>query len=321
MPWSVAASVGGALLSSALAPDSTAGGAGGNTYTPTGLSGADAGWQQLQDQNVGLVSAGNPYSPGYQTSANTAGQNYGALAGQAQTSAGQFGQQAQQAYGAENTLQQAGQNVYNLATDPQSALFNRTQQQLTDQVNVGQAQRGLGTSAVGGSEYNQAMSNFDIDWQNNQLSRANTGLSALTGAYNQANQSAALGNADLAGQLLTGAQGAGYQLQSGQTPYNAANNMSTNQLSQTSGVQSQAIPYMNYGQGAAQQNYTNQANVAGAAGALTNQGISALGGSGLGSTLSGMFSGGNTGTSSDSGYGTGFGSGLSYSTFGNTSQW
>jgi len=201
---------------------------------------------------------------------------YGQLAGTAGQYAGQLGQQAQKAYGAQNYLQGAGQQVFNLGLDPQSALYNRTQQQLSDQINAGQAQRGLGGSAVGGAEYNQGLSNFNIDWQNQQLQRASQGLQGLNAAYGQAGSYGQLGNADLAQGLATGAQGAGFQQQAGAVPYQAGQNITNNQLGQAQSIQQQAIPYMNYGQGAQQAAYTNQSQAAGATGALVSQGVGAL---------------------------------------------
>jgi hypothetical protein len=297
MPWGIAASAAGALVSSALAPSPSGGGSGGNAnmYVPTGLGTADQNWQNLNQSQMGLYNQGNPYAGGYQSAAGAAGGQYGGLAGQAGQYATQLGGLAQGAYGAQNYLQNAGQNVYNLAMDPQNALYNRTAGQLGDQVNAGQAQRGLGNSAVGGSEYNQAMSNFNIDWQNNQLSRATQGASALGNLYNQAGSYSQLGNADLAASLGTGAQGAGYQLQAGQLPYQTAQGITNNQLGQAQGIQGQQIPYMNYGQGATQSAYNAASANAGATGALVNQGIGALGNSSWGQNLfGGSGGGGNT---------------------------
>ena len=282
MPWGVAASVVGAGVSAALAPDPSSPQ---SLYVPTDLAGADKTWQGLNTSQQNLINAGNPYAASNQNAANMAGQQYAQLGQQAQQAGQQYNQQAQNAYGSQNYLQQAGQNLNNMATDPQNALYNRTQQHLGDQINVGQAQRGLGGSAVGGSEYNQGMSNFNIDWQNNQLARASTGLQGLNSAYNQAGQYGQLGNADMAASLGAGAQGAGYTQQSGAVPYNAAQGMTNDQLGQMSALQGQQIPYMNNGQGAQQSAYTNQSQAAGATGAMFSQGISALGKTGWGQGL------------------------------------
>jgi hypothetical protein len=104
----------------------------------------------------------------------------------------------------------AGNAVLNTAFDPQGALYNRTLQRLNDQVNVGLEGRGLNTSGAGQGIANDALSNFNIDWQNNQLQRQATGIGAGNSAFGGAN---ALGMAG--GQGI--AQGAAlpYQTQMG----------------------------------------------------------------------------------------------------------
>jgi len=55
--------------------------------------------------------------------------------------------------------------------DPQQALYSRTLQQVQDQQNAQQAMRGIAMSPYGAGLANQATSNFNIDWQNQQLAR------------------------------------------------------------------------------------------------------------------------------------------------------
>ena len=75
------------------------------------------------------------------------------------------------------------------------------------------------------------------------------------------------------------------------------------------GMQSQAIPYMNYGQGAQSVPYQSQMAGAGAAGALASQGINAIGNnpqvqSSLGSAFGNLFGGSPSyGAQSSMGYG------------------
>ena len=308
MPWGVAASVGaaavGSAVSSAMAP-STSGG-GGSYYVPTGLQGADQQWQNLQNQNYNVFSgsqqqlqdygqqslaaqldAYNKYGSPYQNAANVAGTQYGNTANNLiGASALQFGQQ--------QPLINAGQQVFNTAFDPQSALYNRTVQQLQDQTGATNSMYGLGSSAAGAGVANQALGNFNIDWQNQQLQRQLAGLQGYGSAIGQAGQAAAQGGA-------LGQAGAGLTLQSGQVPYAAGQYLggqpaqigqNYSQYLQNSvygpaqGFQSQAIPYLNYGQGAQAVPYQNQLAGAGAAGALASQGIS-QGISGLGGVFGG----------------------------------
>jgi hypothetical protein len=75
----------------------------------------------------------------------------------------------------------AAQQVLNTGFDPQGALYNRTQQQVTDQQNALNSMYGLGSSAYGAGLAGQANENFNIDWQNQQLARQTQAL----GAYGQ----------------------------------------------------------------------------------------------------------------------------------------
>jgi hypothetical protein len=165
---------------------------------------------------------------------------------------------------------------------------------------------GLGSSAAGAGVANQALSNFGIDWNAQQLQNQIAGLNAYGQAAGQAGQLGGQGGA-------LGAAGAGYTQQAGSVPYNTAiqNAGLAGQLGNTygqylnqnvygpaQGIQGQAIPYMNYGQGAQAVPYQNQTAGAGAAGALASQGINAIGNNpqvqqGLGNLFGGNSAGGS----------------------------
>ncbi len=66
--------------------------------------------------------------------------------------------------------------------DPRAALFNRTEGRLMDQTNAINAMSGVGNTPYGASVASNAMGNFDIDWQNQQLARQ----AQATGAAGQA---------------------------------------------------------------------------------------------------------------------------------------
>jgi hypothetical protein len=267
------------------------------------------GQQSLQQGQ----QAQQQYAPGYQNAANAAGSQYGNLGTQLQGAAGQE-------FGAQQGLMNAGQQLYQTSLDPQNALYNRTVQQLQDQTGATNSMYGLGSSGAGAGVANQALGNFNIDWQNQQLQRQATGLQGYGAAVGQAGQAAGQGGA-------LGGAGAGYTLQGGQTPYTAAQGIAAqpgalgstygqylnqNVYGPAQGIQGQAIPYMNYGQGAQSVPYQAQMQGAGAAGALTSQGINALGNnpqvqSSLGSAFGNLFSpsqsfSGNFGGSSASPY-------------------
>jgi len=325
--------------------NSGGGGGGANSngpaYTPIGLNQVDQGFlsnygqQQANNQNVQNQAypayqqsfnqaQGINYQP-YQQAANAAGQQYGQAATAIGQQAGLAGQQMQNLYG-------AGNQLYQTSLDPQSALYNRTQQQLSDQVNAGQAARGLGVSPVGGSEYNQAMSNFNIDWQNQQLARQLQGVQGLSSASNAGGTQGQLQNADLAAMPGYTQQSAGVPLAAQQMiagmPAQNANQFSQNLsgLNQNfANTNAQGQQYM--GQGVAASQYQQDAQTA------NNQAMGNLGsqlGQGLatsyntpGSWLNNAFSGpsGTQSSIGNYGYTTNYGgsSGGLNNSFGDTS--
>jgi len=310
MPWGVAAgvaaSVAGSAISGAISPSSSggSGGGGGGYYVPTGLQPADQQWQAIQNQNFnkymgydldqyGLnslqmgINNAQAYGGGYQNAANAAGQYYGQLGSQLQ--------------GASGNLFNAGNQVYQSAFDPQNALYNRTVQQLQDQTGATNSMYGLGSSGAGAGVANQALGNFNIDWQNQQLQRQIQGLGALGQGYGQAG--------------ALGQMGAGSTLMSGQLPYEAGQTLAAapgqiagqfgqflnqNVYGPGQAIQGQYIPYANNGQGAQAVPYQAQAQGAGAAGALggqaIGQGISGIGNAYQNAGSWGNLFGGTTGS-------------------------
>lgn len=332
MPWAAAGavvgSIGAAAVSSAMAPSPSGGGGGPSYYVPTGLGTADQSWQGLLGNisntysqkgldQYGLASlygglnANNAYGGGYQNAANTAGSEYGDLANLLKS----------QSTGYQNTQQgllNAGQNVYNLGLDPQNALYAKLQQQTTDQSNAVNSMYGLGSSGAGAGMTDQALTNFNINWQNNQLSRAMQGLQGMTSAD------------QLAGQYGQAAQAAsaavpGATLASGQLPYNTAQSIAAvpGQLGNTygqylnqnvygpaEGIMGTIIPYMNYGQGAQAVPYQNAYNQAQAMGGAAYNGINNAFNnpqfqSSVGNAFSNYFGGGGYGAQDAMGYGVG----------------
>lgn len=157
----------------------------------------------------------NPYAGAYQTAANKAGAQFGTVgANDAAASSAMFG--------AGNTALDASNRVLQMGMDPQNALYQRTLQQLNDQVNATEATRGITSSPYGASVSNTANSNFNIDWQNNQLTRAIQALGGYTGGV------AGAGNSFNSGNELGTKGGIATQL-SGQMPYSATNDIAGNQ--------------------------------------------------------------------------------------------
>lgn len=242
-------------------------------------------------QGVLNQSLANPYAAPAQSSANAAG-------GQLATTGAQGGNASTAVNAGAMSLLPFVSQVENTAMDPQSALYKRTLQQVQDQTGVSNAQNGLTNTPYGAGVQNQALSNFNIDWQNNQLARQTQGLQAVGQGVNQA------GTAATTAQNL-GAAAAGATTQAGQVPlqaYNtnlqnvqqALNNYGQSTTAGNTNTQTAVADLLNYmGLGAqqsnaqanfTQQNYTNQLNAANA----TNQGISSL----VNSMLGGLNAGG-----------------------------
>lgn len=160
-------------------------------------------------QNLYNAQNNNPYRAGAQQSANNAGQAF-----QQQGTANSA--LAPYLVGAAARGVDYGNQVYQQGQDPQGALYGRTVQQLQDQVRTSQAARGIVGSGYGADLENEALSNFNIDWQNQQLQRALAGLSGYSGALQTAG--------GVGQQAYNIGQGGAQQLQqAGQVPYGQYN--------------------------------------------------------------------------------------------------
>jgi hypothetical protein len=258
------------------------------TWIPPRLNDAATSWWTLYDSNSKLdpykdyakqfqdvynTQYYNPYAGGAQTAANNAGAAYGQVGNQSLNA-------GQQVNGAALSMLPYAQQIMQTAMDPQNALYDRTLQQVQDQQRVAQAARGVTKSPYGAGLENQALSNFNIDWQNNQLQRQATGLEAANKAI-----TGAAANTSTASNL--GAAGAGALQQAGLLPYqtsqgiagdqyNALSNIINSRLGSNQINSANMAALMQYmGLGAAQsnaqanwaqQNYMNQLNQAGTIG-------------------------------------------------------
>ena len=83
-------------------------------------------------------------------------------------------------------LMGAGNQILQQAFDPQNALRNRMQQQVMDQSTVANSIAGLGSSPYGASTTANALGNFDVNWQNQQLNRMTQGASAAQPLFTSA---------------------------------------------------------------------------------------------------------------------------------------
>lgn len=122
--------------------------------------------------------------------------------------------------------------MLNDSFDSNKALYGRTLQQVTDQTRSGEASRGLAGTPYGAAAEGNALSNFNIDWQNQQLQREQSGLASAGNTYGQLIQGGA-----------TAAQPAEAALQGYASGFNTASQASTSDLNrqqQAQEAQSQA---------------------------------------------------------------------------------
>lgn len=188
----------------------------GANYWNYGPGGAAAGAPGTDGKTAPMGLVTNPFQPSAIQSAQAAGS----------ASAGQGTSNLSQAdiirnMGAQGVAP-AGQ-MLNTAFDPQNALYSRTSQQLQDQVRAGEAARGIAMSPYGAGVENKAMSDFNIDWQNNQLGRQTQGLGAF-GSY-----LGSLGSGSTAGANV-GQVGVGQINAQGQLPYQQFQNNQANDI-------------------------------------------------------------------------------------------
>lgn len=100
------------------------------------------------------------------------------------------------------SLQGAAGQILNAGFDPQNALYNRTFDQLRNQAAATNAMSGIGNTPYGASVTDKALSDFNINWQNNLLNRM-----ATAGGAAQGLDTAAGGLGQAAGGLLGQAGG------------------------------------------------------------------------------------------------------------------
>jgi hypothetical protein len=287
----------GQLLSTGLTAASIAsqkggstGGAGANMYVPTGLSGADTGWQGANQANTntlnyngGLSNTTNPlyaqtlqqqqainYQP-YLNASQTAGQQYGQLGQAAQQSGNTMMGQAGQNFGQQQNLQGMGNQLWNTAADPQQALYHQQYQQTMDQANAVNSMYGLGSSGAGAGMAQQAGNNFNLGWQQNQLQRQLQGAQGAASLNQAGNQSGTLGSADMQAGMGYYGQMPGYTQQSAGVPMNAQQYVAgmpgqnatqysqgmANSMVPYNQFQNQATQYMGYGSNAGSQAFQN----------------------------------------------------------------
>lgn len=214
-------------------------------------------WSTPLAQQTGQNLYNNPYAGGYQQGAGVAG-----ALGQ-QGAMGQFGAGGALGMAGLGQIPYAGA-IEQTAFDPQSALYARTLGQVTDQTRAGLEARGIDNTPYGAGVEGQTLGNFNIDWQNAQLGRQQTGIQgaqqALGAAGGAIGQGAGL-QAGAPGQYLTASA----------MPYSTYSGIGQGQLGALTGAQGVASG----AQGLAQQpiqDYLAYLNQGAQFGQLQNQG-------------------------------------------------
>jgi hypothetical protein len=111
---------------------------------------------------------------------------YGQALGGAQAAAGMGAQGANAIQGLGGQIGGTVDPLLSSGFDPRAALFNRTEGRLMDQTNAINAMSGVAGTPYGASVTANALGNFDIDWQNQQLARQAQAAGAAGSAANTA---------------------------------------------------------------------------------------------------------------------------------------
>lgn len=189
-----------------------------NAFSAIGALPGFNAYGQNYGQAAGITQnmVNNPYAGLYQGGANAAA-GIGWGTGLDQTAGGNA------LIGSGMGVLPYAQSILGTGFDPQSALYDRTLQQVTDQTRAGLSARGITMSPYGAGVENKALSDFNIDWQNNALNRQNTAAQGAGYLLNSGGNAINLGQnvGTLGLQTLTNAAG---------LPYATSNTITGNQL-------------------------------------------------------------------------------------------
>ena len=246
-----------------------------NFNIPGNAPAMDAMWNQAMqdiqnsvDRNTGMVDPTivQSYSqllgidPSILVSAgNTAGSQYGNLADLSGMYSGALGQQGMGQLA-------AGQQVYNQGADPQNQLHDFERSQTVDSSRAADSARGLVMSPYSAGNEANAVSQFEMNWQNNQLGRSLAGLQGMdqasAGGANNLGNSMAFGTASPQLRMQSAATPLQAQTSAYSMPMDFANMFSQAQnqdvLGQYAQMQGQLMPYIGMGDQAQQaQFYAN----------------------------------------------------------------
>lgn len=224
----------GSGLNSLFGGNGPGGGGPTGIYTPTGRPQADQTWQQAMQQLWQAIQGQNKtVTPGINQgyAATQPGGQFGDLPNVFQAFGNALLNSGAQSQENQGLLSSAGNQVYQTALDPQNALRNMLQQQVTDASRAGTSARGIGMGGEAAGIENQDVSNFLMNWQNQQLSRQLAGLQGMSGAMGQAANQGSEAGKDLAGAGSFYTQGANFPFQAAGAYEGATQPLNQNMLS------------------------------------------------------------------------------------------
>lgn len=234
------------------------GGGGGspNAYVPSNQPGADQNWQQVMQQMMQQYGAeASALGPYLQQAFGSSMAGAPGLQQMMRQYGGDFAGEAGNLIGAGNTLRGAGNQLWQTAQDPQNALYAKQLQQTQDQSRAASSMRGIGMGAQAAGLENDAVNNFGMNWENQQLARQAQGLQGMSSAYGQAGQQTGAGLGALQGSsaMMQGAEQWPFQLSQ---LYSGALNSGIYQPG--GGIQGQAGQYLGLGQSGASSAFGQQ---------------------------------------------------------------
>lgn len=169
-------------------------------YVPRWQGGADQLWQQIMQQ-WGQQAGGDASVLGpYLQQALQGGMTRAAGYGRRMDTMGDTMEGVGNRFlGGQADLYGAGRQVFDTALDPQNALHDRMEHDVTEGSRSATSLRGIGMSPEAANLESQATSNFNIDWQNQQLQRQLSGLQGMSGAYDAGGRQGQAGEAAYVG--------------------------------------------------------------------------------------------------------------------------
>lgn len=155
-----------------------------SVYTPVGQANADQMYQNIVG-NLGNFAFNTQATPAGQVLPFATNSVYSNIfnnpgAGQFVGETGAGGQLGLNAFYAANN---AGNAIGQAAFDPQQALYNQTLNQTLQQSAAANARSGVAGTPYGQAVTDNALNNFNINWQNQQLNRAISGGEAAQSIY------------------------------------------------------------------------------------------------------------------------------------------